>query len=435
MKKNTNIGKKLLNNWALKLFSLVAAFLLWLVVMNIEDPEDRKTFNNIPVRLVNTDVLTDANMVYEILDKTDTVKSVTIVAKKTIRDELSASDIVAEADFSKLTVTNTVEIRFYSLRYNDEISSISGSNEILKLNIEEKKTKRLVLSVEATGEMESGYIINSVTPDQNRIEVSGPESVISKIASAGVKVDVSDSTSDISTYSDVILYDAEGNEISAENVFLNVESVRVRVEILKTKTVPIHYEVMGTPAAGYMFTGEIESMPDSVTIAGSPEVLAGINSVAVPEEALNITGQTEDMLVNVNIEEYLPEGAILADKNFRGKAAVTVHIEREFSKELTIETGHIRITNIPAGYTVELAEEEMGPYTLNVKGLKSVIDGLDTTSLYGHISMTDYMEDKNLEELSAGVYEAEVTFMFPDSIVVVQPLKVHIEITKMEDTE
>ena len=171
-----------LNNWALKLFSLAAAFFLWLLVMTIENPEDQKVFYNIPVKLVNTEVLTDENMVYEILDKTDTVSRVSVMAKKSIRDELSTSDIVAEADFSNLTVANTVEIRFYSLRYNEQITSISGSNQILKLNIEKKKTKRLELQTEVSGEVAKGYIISDTTPDQNRIEISGPESVVTGIA-------------------------------------------------------------------------------------------------------------------------------------------------------------------------------------------------------------------------------------------------------------
>ena len=173
-----------LNNWALKLFSLAAAFFLWLLVMTIENPEDQKVFYNIPVKLVNTEVLTDENMVYEILDKTDTVSRVTVMAKKSIRDELSTSDIVAEADFSNLTVANTVEIRFYSLRYNEQITSISSSNQILKLNIEKKKTKRLELQTEVSGEVAKGYIISDTTPDQNRIEISGPESVVTSIATA-----------------------------------------------------------------------------------------------------------------------------------------------------------------------------------------------------------------------------------------------------------
>ena len=104
MKKKTNIWKRITNNWVLKIFSLCAAFFLWLLVMTVENPEDQKVFYNIPVRLINTNILTDENMVYEVIDKTETVPRVTVTAKKSIRDELSAADIVAEADFSHLKV-------------------------------------------------------------------------------------------------------------------------------------------------------------------------------------------------------------------------------------------------------------------------------------------------------------------------------------------
>ena len=40
MKKKNKIAGLFLNNWALKLFSLAAAFFLWLLVMTIENPED-----------------------------------------------------------------------------------------------------------------------------------------------------------------------------------------------------------------------------------------------------------------------------------------------------------------------------------------------------------------------------------------------------------
>ena len=64
MKTGKKIIKRLFNNWALKLFSLIAAVLLWLLVMNIEDPEDQRSYYNIPVRLTNTEVLTEEGMVY-----------------------------------------------------------------------------------------------------------------------------------------------------------------------------------------------------------------------------------------------------------------------------------------------------------------------------------------------------------------------------------
>lgn len=434
MKTAKKIIKRLFNNWALKLFSLIAAALLWLLVMNIEDPEDQRSYYNIPVRLTNTEVLTDEGMVYEVLDRTDTVRTVTIIAPKTVRDELSASDIVAEADFSKLTVTNTVEIEFYSLRYNDKIISITGSNEILKLNIEEKKMKRLAVEIQTTGEVADGHIVSSVTSDQNRIEVTGPESVVSRIASAVVKVDVTDSTSDISTNADVILYDAEGKEISMDNLSVNVNSVLVRVKILATKTVPVRYAAAGVPAAGYLFTGEISGMPEQVTIAGTASVLEGVRSITIPDEVLDINGRTEDLAVNINMEDYLPEDTVLADASFNGRAAVTVHVEKEFARSLSIAADHIRMSGVPEGYTVELEEADT-PYLLNVRGLRQTVEGISEASLYGTINIPAFMEARNMEKLAEGTYEVAVEFTLNEDITITQPLRVRINITSLEDSE
>ena len=61
--------KKIMHNWVLKLASLALAMVLWFVVVQIEDPPDTKTFSNVTVKLVNTDLLRQENKVYEIGDK------------------------------------------------------------------------------------------------------------------------------------------------------------------------------------------------------------------------------------------------------------------------------------------------------------------------------------------------------------------------------
>ena len=126
--------KRLTNNLLLKILSLVIAFTLWFVVINIDDPVDEKSFSNIKVNMINTNVLTDQNKVYEVIDDTDVVR-VKVEASRSLLDNLSASDIVAEADFANVTANNTVEIKFYSLRSNDEIRSITGTIDKVKLDI------------------------------------------------------------------------------------------------------------------------------------------------------------------------------------------------------------------------------------------------------------------------------------------------------------
>ena len=61
--------KKLLSNWPLKIASLLFAFCLWLIVINVEDPTNTQTFTNVSVKFENTEILTEQNLIYEVLEK------------------------------------------------------------------------------------------------------------------------------------------------------------------------------------------------------------------------------------------------------------------------------------------------------------------------------------------------------------------------------
>ena len=101
------------SHWLLKIMSLLLAFTLWFVVISTNDPVDEKRFQNIKVNLLNTELLTENGQVYEVLDNTDLLRVVTFDAPNSVRREIQSSDIIAEADLTNLTVTNTVEIKFY----------------------------------------------------------------------------------------------------------------------------------------------------------------------------------------------------------------------------------------------------------------------------------------------------------------------------------
>ena len=51
--------KMLTNNLTLKLLSVVAAIMLWLVVMNIDDPYTYRDFSPVQVTMLNENVVTD----------------------------------------------------------------------------------------------------------------------------------------------------------------------------------------------------------------------------------------------------------------------------------------------------------------------------------------------------------------------------------------
>ena len=59
--------KKLTSKLMLKIVSVIVAFLFWLVIINITDPTTSKTFYDIPVQILNENVITSANQVYDIV--------------------------------------------------------------------------------------------------------------------------------------------------------------------------------------------------------------------------------------------------------------------------------------------------------------------------------------------------------------------------------
>ena len=189
--------KKIFHNWGLKLGSVVIAFGLWLLVVQIYDPQDTTVFYGIPVTLTNTELLDQQDKVYEVIDGIDTVR-VTVRAPKSVISELRTADIVAEADMSKLTEINTIAISYYVL--NHEVYSVTGNPEVLKLNVEDRSSKWVGVRYGTVGEVAEGYMVYSVEPDQTRIEVSGPESAVAQISYASVQIDVTGAVTDVAGY-------------------------------------------------------------------------------------------------------------------------------------------------------------------------------------------------------------------------------------------
>ena len=426
--------KKLLTrNLGLKLASLLLAFVLWFLVAQIYDPKDTVTFNNIQVRLINTELLDEEGKVYEVLDNSNLVRVTVTGPQSIVKSELRRSDIVAEADMSKLTDINTIAITYYCENISNDSVEIKGNHDSVRLNVEDKTSKWIKLESNTIGDVASGYMIGNVTLDQTNIEVTGPKSAISQVDHAGVDINVTDSTTSLSANVDIKLYDADDNELVLESVKKNVDSAYMTVEVLATKEVPVEIEYMGVPEDGYMATGEVESSVPTVRIAGTVSTLVGISAITVPEDRMNITGQSDNLVDIINLKEYLPANVRLADKSFDGQITATVYIEPIVSKDLTVAAENISVTGVPDGMEAEItstAEE----YNITVSGLSRDVSILHDSSVTGILNLTQWMEDNGVEELTPGTYTIPVTFNLAEDITVVPDINIHIRL-KNADTD
>lgn len=339
MADNNSTRPRLLENMGLRIFSIILAIVLWLVITSYNDPVNTLTVRDVQVKLTHTDYITSQNKVYSVVDNTDVVPLVTVTAPRSIVDSLQPENILATADVTNMDSDGNVPITFYSNKYNSDIESITGSITEVTLSVEDKKTRTLTLETTYSGEPADGYVVGSVVPDQNQVRISGPESVVTSIDSAVVSVDVQDAVGTISTYQDIKLYDADGNVIDTSSLTMNITSVKVTATILPTKTVSVTAVSSGTPATGYYVTGNITVDPAEITIAGKITDLADVTEITISGASeLNVDGLTESLTAEIDLRRYLPDGIVMVTSD-DGDTTVTVTVE--IKKTATISSGTI----------------------------------------------------------------------------------------------
>lgn len=423
------------NNFGLKLLAVIISCGLWFMVDSIIDPVERKVFNNIPVEIINTELITNEGKVYEVLDGTDTV-NITAIGKSSVFDYVSRDDLKAVADMSELTFMNTVSIKVSSTRNNSELEFRTNIDNV-KLAIEKMERNQKVINVSTTGEPASGYVVGNIDPSQNVVRYSGPESLIEQIDHIDAVININGYSSDINTTADLKIYDAANNEIKSNSIKLNITTVDVAVSILATKIVPLSYVVPDEPAAGYVVNGETISVPETIVIAGRSSVLDGVSRIVVSDPALTVEDLTESKTTIVNIRKYLPTGVQFADSSFNGNVSVTIGIEPLVTKELKVPTRNFAAGfaagNKPENLNVSLKEVgEQESYTIRISGTRAAVDAVMDDSVIGVIDMDSLQQKLGLAEWSAGVYQGELTFNLPDTVKLEQSYQMTVILEEIE---
>ncbi len=419
---------KIVTNISLKIISLLFAFLLWMVINNASDPTIDKTFTDIPVKLLNTELITDSGQVYEVLEDSTVIDKVTVWAPRSVFNNLTASNIIATADVSEISSLDTIGIRL-TTNLGSEVEKIQGSSDTVKLNIENMRTKTLALKTAVQGQVESGYLIGEVTTDQNLVRISGPESIINKISKASVDVDVTGFTSDIGTNAEIRLYNSDDKLIQDSRVSQNIKTVGVKVSIYQTLEVPVILSYTGVPANGYKVHGEIESSAGSVIVAGKSKVLSGVNQIEIPADVIDISGKTEDYEAEVDIRPYLPDNVFLAD-TAQAKISVIIRIQREITRRMAIRSEKVSVVNVPEGFTASISEMEES-ILIEAVGLPGDVSGISVNDIEGKIDIAEWMRAESMEEPQEGFYQVEIDFGFPDNVRVAQPITVMMHLSKI----
>lgn len=412
-------------NPGLKIMALVFATFLWLIVVNIDNPVSSDTYLNIPVTIINDDIITQEGNVYRVMDEQNV--NVIVYAKRQALQNINADDIVATADIREMdTDTGLVPIKVTIPEYTGDYESAEAIPRNLQIKTEKTGKKVLSLTVDTQGTTpRDGYVLGSMTVNPERVTLTGSESMIDQIETAAALINVEGISKDTDVRAELALYDANGNEMTNSQIGNNLgeEGITVHVEVLQTKTVPVEFHTSGTPAEGYQVT-DVTSEPDNIQICGKSSDLSTITAIEVPASELNVEGASSRIEKTIDITPYLPEGTALVDEN-TGSVNVAVIIEEEGTRSVEFLVSSIRINNLSE--KLQVVYEPDAEITLQFSGNKEMLDLLDISNAVS-VDLTDYREP--------GTYEIPVKVNTPQGITLVNEVKVQLILEeKSEDLE
>ena len=153
------IRRALTSNLGLKVLALFFAIVLWLVVVNVENPTRTKTFTA-KVQVLNGSALTDEGKYYTVKDDDYTI-SFRVTAKRSVMDKLTNDDFSATADMNYREDTR-VPINLTAKQYASKVS-ISAQKYYLSITVGNMKSTSFVVEGKATGTPANGCTVGDIT--------------------------------------------------------------------------------------------------------------------------------------------------------------------------------------------------------------------------------------------------------------------------------
>ena len=377
----------------LAILSLIIAFVIWLIVVNVDDYKVVKEIYSIPVEQINGSEIEQSGLVYDVTSG-ETV-DIVVEGRRSIVNTLSARDFTATADLSKLSYTNTAKISVTpkNSSYNDKIT-VTVVDDAMSLSIEEKKSKQFEITVSTRGSVAEGYALGKAATAPAVVNVTGPESLINKIKAVRVTVDVTNKYEDFEADVKPVIYDGNDEIMTSSRLEMNVTEVKVSVPVYETKTVPIRFSTTGKVASGYEMT-DITASINEIVISGPAENIEELNYISIDD--LDVTDITENTTYERSISSFLPDKIYLADSV--DTVVITVNVEKLVSRTIGVSAENIELIN---------KNDELYTYTLQVQGSYNVtVTGLERN--VADVDVGDLKPVVDCKDLEPGTGPADIS--------------------------
>ena len=410
----TKLKMSLTNNIGLKFLAVLIALVFWLAIVNVNDPEKTITVSNIPISVTNESAITSRDMVYNV--KSEQYLNITVSGKRSIVSNLSAEDFRATASLKELSKVNSipVDVTTKNASLGRKITIVKQSAQTILVDVENVEEKDFTdLVVEYTGKVADGYVAGLSSMSTDEVTVKAPTSIIDKIKKVAVRCSLDGTNTNISKKCPVILYDKNDKEIKSDEIELSDKKIRVNVNVLRAKQVPIstiNKDELGKPADGYVVDDVILSS-DSITVYGSEESLDSIESLDIQDD-IDVSDAKGDVTQNIDVTGKLPKGLSVS-----GESTITVKvlIKKLITRTFEYDASEVSLNDLSSDLDVQLVTKKV---KVTLQGEEEVISQL---------TKDDIAISADLGKVKEGTTTVHVDVAVPDNTTLMNNVTIKIK--------
>lgn len=410
----TKLKMSLTNNIGLKFLAVLIALVLWLAIVNVNDPEKTITVSNIPISVTNESAITSRDMVYNV--KSEQYLNITVSGKRSIVSNLSAEDFRATASLKELSKVNSipVDVTTKNASLGRKITIVKQSAQTILVDVENVEEKDFTdLVVEYTGKVADGYVAGLSSMSTDEVTVKAPTSIIDKIKKVAVRCSLDGTNTNISKKCPVILYDKNDKEIKSDEIELSDKKIRVNVNVLRAKQVPIstiNKDELGKPADGYVVDDVILSS-DSITVYGSEESLDSIESLDIQDD-IDVSDAKGDVTQNIDVTGKLPKGLSVS-----GESTITVKvlIKKLITRTFEYDASEVSLNDLSSDLDAQLVTKKV---KVTLQGEEEVISQL---------TKDDIAISADLGKVKEGTTTVHVDVAVPDNTTLMNNVTIKIK--------
>ena len=264
------------NDKVLLIVSLLAAVILWMVVISDRNPTDVDYLRDIDISYINAENIEASGM--NIISMSATSADVKISGRLTELQQITRQNVTATVDMTGIVSPGNYKLAVNVTQTKGGITVENIEPREITIRVDYIETNKRDVEIKFVGEHSENIEIISAVPSVSSVTIEGPEKTLDSISKAVATINVSEITDNCSVESVIKLLDASGMEITDKEVKISSASATVDIEVVHLKKVPVQVILNGEVDVQNKGI-RVVSTPESVVVKGTKELLQNIEKI------------------------------------------------------------------------------------------------------------------------------------------------------------